>query len=169
MLADPQLCGLFCNYYGRQAYYREHPLVLASSAGDEGVDRSSSRVHCDGYRQLTMQLLVNDTSDEDSHLVFYAGSHATPKLDVNRDQSNINLVDSYRPVLGTGRSGTLVLFDSGAGYHCGVYKPGQRVILTQVVTSGWLPFKDRMREDSDALRGLRERFPPHVRAAFERL
>lgn len=168
MLAHPQVCGLLCNYYGRQAYYREHPIIVASSAGAEGVDRTSSRVHADGYRQITMQLLINDVTAEDSHLIYYAGSHKQPKFSVDREPSNKQLVEGFRPVLGIGRAGTLVVFDSGSGYHCGKYEAGQRLMLSEVVTSGWLPFKDRIREDADVLRGSRDTYPPHVRAMFER-
>jgi hypothetical protein len=168
MLAHSELCGLLCNYYGRQAYYREHPIIVASSAGAEGVDRTSSRVHADGYRQITMQLLINDVTAEDSHLIFYAGTHKQPKLSVDREPSNKLLVEGCRPVLGIGQAGTLVVFDSGSGYHCGQYKSGQRLMLSEVVTSGWLPFKDRVREDADVLRGSRGSYPAHVRAMFER-
>ena len=38
----------------------------------------------------------------------------------------------------------------------------------EVVTAGWLPFKDALREDVDVLRALRESQPSHVRAMFER-
>jgi hypothetical protein len=169
MLAHPELCGLFCNYYGRQAYYREHPLLLGMSAGAAGVDRSSSRVHCDGYRQITLHLLVNDVSAEDTHLIYYTGTHKQPKLDYTRVPENSNLVAKVPTKLGTGRAGTLTVFDSGSGYHAGEYKPGQRILLSTVVTTGWLPFRDAARSDEDALRVMRERQPPHVRAMFERL
>ncbi|MFL6601425.1 MAG: hypothetical protein ACJ8R9_08840 [Steroidobacteraceae bacterium] len=168
MLTDPQLCGLFCNYYGRQAYYREHPCISGMSAGAPGVDRSSSHVHCDGYRQLTLHLLLNDVSATDTHLIYYAGTHKDSKLNYERVTGTSKLVEGARTVLGTGRAGTLAVFDSGSGYHRGDYRPGQRYLLQCVVTSGWLPFKDRIREDADALRGVSGTLPAHVRAMFER-
>lgn len=168
MLAHPQLCGLFCNYYGRQAYYREHPLLVGMSSGATGVDRSSSRVHCDGYRQITLHLLVNDVGAEDTHLIYYTGTHKQPKLDYTRVPQNSSLVADAPTKLGTGRAGTLTVFDSGSGYHSGEYKPGQRILLSVVVTTGWLPFKDPLRSDEDILRGVGGRQPAHVRAMFER-
>jgi len=168
MLAHPQLCGLFCNYYGRQAYYREHPRLSATSAGAAGVDISSSHVHCDGYRQLTFMLLVNDVSADDTHLIYYAGSQKNPKLDYERVDANTRLVAGDRAVLGTGRAGTLLVFDAGSGYHHGRYQPGQRLLLQGVVTTGWLPFRDPIREDTDALLASRATQPAYVRAMFER-
>jgi hypothetical protein len=168
MLCHPELCGLLCNYYGRQAYYREHPSVVAMSAGDSGVDRTSSHVHCDGYRQLTMNLLLNDIDPGDTHLIYYRGSHKEPKLDYERVAETLNRVENFPATLGTGRAGSLILFDSGSGYHRGEYRSGQRVQLNEVVTTGWLPFKDRLREDSDVLRVAGDRQPAHVRAMFDR-
>jgi hypothetical protein len=168
MLTNSDLTGLFCNYYGRQAYYREHPLLVGMSSGAKGVDRSSSRVHCDGYRQLTLHLLVKDLSASDTHLTFYKGSHKEPKLDYTRVPENSKLVAGEHAVLGTGQAGTLVLFDSGSGYHSGEYLPGQRILLSSVVTSGWIPFADPRRSDLDVLQGQYSSKPPHVRAMFDR-
>jgi hypothetical protein len=168
MMSHSDLCGMFCNYYGRQAYYREHPLLVASSSGNPGVDRSSSHVHCDGYRQITFQLLVKDLGEQDTHLVFFKGSHKEPKLDYSRATENEQLILDYQPMLGTGRAGTLLVFESGSGFHRGKYLPGQRVMLTGVVTSGWLPFKDRERADNDAFSVLAKNDPAHVRSMFVR-
>lgn len=167
MLADPQLCGLFCNYYGRQAYYREHPSIAGMSSAHPSVDESASHVHCDGYRQLTFMLLLNDISAQDTHLIFYAGTHKEPKLNYERDAGTQKRVEGCRTVLGTGRAGTLLVFDAGSGYHCGRYLPGKRLILRGVVTTGWLPFKDQVRQDSDALLAVKGA-PTFVRAMFER-
>lgn len=166
MLAHPDLCALFCNYYGRQAYYREHPLIVGMSAGAPGVDRSSSQVHCDGYRQITLHLLLNDVAASDTHLVYYAGTHKQPKVDYTRVNGNAAQVAGVAQSLGVGRAGTLILFDSGSGYHQGRYLPGQRLLLSGVVTTGWLPFRDRAREDLDTLRAMP--LPAHVRGMFER-
>jgi len=168
MLSHPQLCGLFCNFYGRQAYYREHPMMSATSSGAAGVDISSSHVHCDGYRQLTFMLLLNDVSDNDTHLIYYAGSQKIPKLNYERVDATSRLVAGDRAVLGTGRAGTLLVFDAGSGYHKGRYLPGQRQLLQGVVTTGWLPFRDPTREDSGALLASRATQPAYVRAMFDR-
>jgi hypothetical protein len=168
MLSHPELCALFCNYYDRQAYYREHPVLLGMSAGANGVSRSSSLVHCDGYRQLTLHLLVNDTTAADTHLVFYTGTHKEPKLDYTRVADTGKRMEGLPTKLGTGRAGTLIVFDSGSGYHSGEYRDGQRVLLSLVVTTGWLPFSDPSRFDLDVLRAVRDRQPVHVQAMFER-
>jgi hypothetical protein len=168
MMSHPDLCGMYCNYYGRQAYYREHPLLVGSSSGNPGVDRSSSHVHCDGFRQLTFQFLVKDVSEQDTHLIFYKGSHREPKLDYRRVTENEQLIHEYQPILGAGRAGTLWVFESGSGFHSGKYLAGQRVMLTGVITSGWLPFKDRLRADEDAFSVLGKDSPRHVRDMFIR-
>lgn len=168
LLCHPDLCGLFCNYYGRQAYYREHPSVEGMSAGAQGVDRTSSHVHCDGYRQITMFLLVNDVSPADTHLIYYRGTHKEPKLEYERVADTTKLVKDCEAVLGTGHAGDLIVFDSGSGYHRGEYLPGQRVIVTTVVTTGWFRFKDPLRRDEDALRVVLRQHPPHVQSMFER-
>lgn len=162
LLAHPELCGLICNYYGRQARYREHPMLVGMSEGGAGVERSSGRVHCDGYRQITLHLLLNDLTAADTHLVYYTGTHREPKVDYTRVAREM---DGER-ALGIGRAGTLVLFDSGSGYHQGRYLKGQRLLLSGVITTGWLPFRDPAREDLEALRGLT--LAPHVRGMFER-
>lgn len=161
-LTHPELCGLICNYYGRQARYREHPMLVGMSEGAAGVERSSGRVHCDGYRQLTIHLLLNDLTAADTHMVYYTGTHREPKLDYTRVAREMT-GDS---ALGIGRAGTLVLFDSGSGYHQGRYLAGQRLLLSGVITTGWLPFKDPQREDLEALQGLT--LEPWVRGMFVR-
>jgi hypothetical protein len=168
MLAHADLCGMLCNYFSRQARYREHPRLVAMSAGAAGVDRSSSRVHCDGYRQITLHLLVNDVTPSDTHLVFYKRTHRQPKLNYTRVPENSKLVDVRDAMFATARAGTLVVFDSGSGYHQGAYTPGQRILLGLVVTTGWLPFQDPSRVDADVFRAIGERQPPHVRAMFAR-
>lgn len=169
LLCHPELCGLLCNYYGRQAYYREHPTVVAMSSGATGIDRSSSHVHCDGYRQITMTLLLNDVTPSDTHLIYYRGTQAEPKINYERVADNAKQVAGCEGILGTGRAGTLILFESGSGYHRGEYVSGQRVTLNEVVTTGWLPFRDPLRLDEDVIRIPRDRHPPHVNAMFERL
>jgi hypothetical protein len=169
VLCHPELCGLLCNYYGRQAHYREHPTVNAMSAGAPGVDRSSSHVHCDGYRQITMMLLVNDITPSDTHLIYYRGTQEQPKINYERVAENAKQVEGREAILGTGRAGTVIVFDSGSGYHRGEYLAGQRVTLNEVVTTGWLPFKDPLRLDQDVMRIVRDQHPPHVNAMFARL
>jgi hypothetical protein len=169
--ADAELCGLFCNYYGRQAYYREHPFLLGNSAAESAVELAS-HVHVDGYRQISLQLLLNDITEEDTHLVYFGGSHKDVKYDCERVPQTVEKVAGQAgvaPILGIGKAGTLVAFDSGSGYHQGVYLDRQRVCLVGMVTAGWLPFKDPKRKDSDALRVLLKDRPTHVRRMFERL
>ena len=166
--ADAELCGLLCNYYGRQAYYREHPFISAMSAKEGAIDLAS-HVHCDGYRQISLQLLLNDIAAQDTHLVYYGGSHREVKFDCERVPQTQDKVAGVEPILGIGKAGTLVAFDSGSGYHQGVYLSGQRVCLVGMVTGGWLPFKDPKRKDSDAARALLKDRPTHVQRMFDRL
>lgn len=168
MFAHPQLCGLLCNYYGRQAYYREHPRLVGCSAGDAGVERSSSHVHCDGYRQISMTLFLDDINESDTHLEYYRGTHKTLKLDYTREAQAKELVAGREAIIGTGRAGTLSLFDAGSGLHKGVYTTGQRVLLIQMVTTGWLPFRDPQRADREVLQVALKHAPSHVRGMFAR-
>lgn len=103
LLCHPELCGLLCNYYGRQAYYREHPSVEGMSAGAQGVDRTSSHVHCDGYRQITIFLLVNDVSPADTHLIYYRGTHREPKLEIRKGSRHNQASEGLRGSAGDGQ------------------------------------------------------------------
>jgi hypothetical protein len=85
---DQEICALICNYYGRQAYYRDNPTVLKEWWDEGSVAPISGMFHSDGYRQISFMLILKDCTTADTHMELAKGSHciaalATRALDEN--------------------------------------------------------------------------------------
>lgn len=164
VLFDPAICGIVCNYYGRQGFYRDNPTVHREHTTADSMPLVSGVFHSDGYRQISFMLLLADMTESDTHMEFAKGSHRSqqPSYDLTAiDQDAVPR--EFEIVHLVGPKGTLYMFDT-EGLHRGAYRAGgRREILHVNITPGTLPFTD---QPYDALTHIfpdLARIPPHVR------
>jgi hypothetical protein len=147
LMSHDQLCKLFYAYYGRQAYYREHPEVIAHSTAKK--PRSSEFIHKDGYRQLSCFLMLSEMNEDTSQLSVFLGSHKEVGFNLERNSSSNT--DSLMQTSINAKFGDLIIFDSGSLWHFGKSRSIQRIILNFILTTGWMLPLQSDKYDSDFL------------------
>jgi hypothetical protein len=164
LLFDRDLLRLIYNYYGRQPFYRNQPVVFRDRClqGDELL--GSGRYHIDVYRQVSMMLLISDLTLSDTHMQYAACSHHEPQRTTDRrliDEADVER--RFKIVDCIGPKGTLYIFDAGAGFHRGKYALNScREFFHTNFTTGWLPWTGDRLDSDDSASGLRE-LDPEVR------
>ncbi len=141
---DPQLASVFFhadlnavlyNYYRRQPFFRNQPLVQTDAYDGRVPAGSNGQFHVDYLHQVSLMLLVTDVTTADTHMQYALGSHKriwpvgiSPEGTVERF--------GYRVADVIGSKGTLYLFDAG-GIHRANYVAGtRRKILHMNFTTG---------------------------------
>ena len=166
LMSNKELCSLLCNFFGRQALYRNHPQIISHSRGVDTLKRSSEFSHIDGYKQLTMFLLLSDMNETTSQLYIYPNSHKTKSYTYNRS-IRIDQSKQFENVLGiTAQKGDLVIFNSGSLWHKGLSRESRRLILNIIITTGWIPTPDSENYDSDYLKINLKGMPEYVSKCF---
>jgi len=141
VLFDPEICGMVCNYYGRQAYYRDNPTVHKEYAAPSAKPLVSGVFHSDSYRQLSFMLLLSDLTENDTHMEFARGSHRDQQPSYDRTRIDQQAVPrEFEIVHLIGKKGTLFVFDT-EGLHRGAYhQETRREIFHVNMTTGTWPF-----------------------------
>lgn len=136
LLFHPDLNGVLYNYYRRQPYYRNQPLLQKISYSGKLPPLSNSNWHVDYTHQVSIMLLVSDVTQEDTHMQYAIGSHKKIRRVGNFSADVLEKEGGY-PVLDVvGRKGTLFMFDAG-GLHRACYKAAtHRKILHLNMTTG---------------------------------
>jgi hypothetical protein len=175
LLFDPDVCGILYNYYQRQPFYRGAPWVIKNALAAEMPFEEfsklevSAKFHVDCYRQITMMLLVNDVTVDDTHLQFAAGSHKTRHPWNRFKYKDEEVASKYRMFEAVGPRGTLIIMDAGSGLHRGVHRRGTvRKTLQIVVTAGHYYALDEPKITTGDWPAL-ARYPEHVRHMMDRL
>lgn len=133
---NPQLFRLFFHedlmamlnkHYQTQAYYRNLSAVINTSYNAQNnTEDIQGLFHLDGgLDQISIMLLVNDITENDTHMEFCLKSTHTKHKDIsrfNKDQKEIT--NRYEITHCVGKAGTLYIFQAGIGYHRAVYKSG---------------------------------------------
>ena len=150
LLSDKNLCALFCNFFNRQAMYRNHAQIMSHSRSSKTVQRSSEIAHIDGYKQLTCFFMLTEMNQNTSQLYVYPKSHKFKSYNYNRA---INIEDHMKAKeFGiTAKRGDLVIFNSGSLWHKGFSRENKRIIMNFILTTGWIPTPDREDYDADYL------------------
>lgn len=164
VLFDPEICGIVCNYYGRQAYYRDNPTVHKERSHPGSTPLISGVFHSDAYRQISFMLLLSDLAESDTHMEFAKGSHHQRQPSYDRahiDQAAVTREFDIAHVVG--KKGTLYIFDT-EGLHRGAYHTGTgREIFHVNITTGTLRFTDDKYDRLDAIFPEPSRVPEHVK------
>ena len=143
VLFDREICGVICNYYGRQAYYRDNPTVHREYAAASSRPLISGVFHSDSYRQISFMLLLRDLTEHDTHMEFAKGSHRQRQPSYDRTRIDQDAVTrEFEIVHVVGKKGTLFVFDT-EGLHRGAYHSDtHREIFHVNMTTGTWPFTD---------------------------
>jgi len=161
---DPGICGVVCNYYGRQAYYRDNPTVHKEYAAASSKPLISGVFHSDSYRQVSFMLLLRDLTEHDTHMEFAKGSHRQRQPSYDRAQIDQDAVArEFEIVHVVGTKGTLFIFDT-EGLHRGAYhQDTHREIFHVNVTSGAWPFTNDKYDGLSSIFPDPQAVPEHVR------
>lgn len=161
---DSEICAIICNYYCRQAYYRDNPTVHQERFTSDSMPLVSGVFHSDGYRQVSFMLLLSNLTLSDTHMEYAMGSHREQQPSYDRaeiDQATVPREFKIAHVVG--RKGTLFIFDT-EGLHRGAHqRNGLRQILHVNVTTGTIPFTDQKYDSSASIFPNVARVSPHVR------
>jgi hypothetical protein len=176
LLFDADVCGILYNYYQRQPFYRQQPWVIKNALTAEmsleefSKLEVSAKFHVDCYRQITMMLLVNDLTVEDTHLQFAVGSHKFTRHSWDRYKyAEEDVLGRYPIFDAVGPKGTLIIMDAGSGLHRGLHKKGTvRKSLQVVVTTGHYYNLDEPKMTASDWPAL-ARYPEHVRHLMDQL
>lgn len=130
--------SMLYNYYNRQPYYRNHPLIQEVNTEKVINKLDNGNWHVDHFRQISFMLLINDISINDIHMDYYLGSHRKRNKEglcsfeiVNEVNNNPQNIYSL-----VGKKGTLFIFDA-SGIHRGNYQENSiRKMLHINVTTG---------------------------------
>jgi hypothetical protein len=156
----PELNALLYNYYGRQPYYRNLPMLQKVSYETTQAPFSNGQFHVDHPGQVSLMLLVSTVTERDTHMEYAAGSHRHYRLEGPHPDAVARC--GYRLVPLTGEKGTLFVFDA-SGVHRACYLPGvSRKILHLNVTTGHHIQTAHRRDDLDRWPAL-EQLPAHSR------
>lgn len=172
LIYDSELLGAVYNYYKRQAYYRNQPVIFRHQIKADDIEQNGidiqGKFHLDFLHQITFMLLLDDITENDTHLQFAMGSHLDRHPTYDRYfLSDKQIAQKYQIKNCIGKKGTLVVFDAGNGYHRAFYQPGSvRTILHFNLTAGYSLTGDKF--DSWAKEEL-DGYPSHVQNAFKKV
>ena len=161
MIFDPDILGAIHNFYKRQPYYRNQPMVQVNQfigLHDSNDVDIQGKFHLDELHQISFMLLLNDITIDDTHMQYALESHKKVRVmaGVNRyGYPDKDIQDKFQIMDLVGKKGTLFVFDAGAGFHRAVYKSGTtRKIFHSNITPGY-NIKDEQFDswDTDELNG----------------
>jgi|GEM_PF-3145346 len=137
---DSDLVALMYNYLRRTPYYRNNPslVTVRASATDK---QPAGEFHTDGgLRQLSYMLLLNEVTEDTTHMEYLTGSHNV-RFAMKMYRENLTdkkIIDSFPLYRLTGSAGDLFVFDAGNGFHRANVIPGTiRSILHFNINTGY--------------------------------
>lgn len=112
-------------YYGRQCFFREAPTIHFDSMRDyQASPPPSDILHSDGYRQVSLMLLLADLDENHIHMEYCLKSHLRQPPTYRRERIDQGKARESWDVLSVlGKAGDLFIFDT-EGLHRGCYEPG---------------------------------------------
>ena len=137
---NDDLIGIVYNYYKRQPYYRNLPILAKQEDNNTHKLDIQGKFHLDGgLNQISFMLLTEDISMDDTHMEYALGANnnETPYNIDRFSWKDSDIEQNYDICHLIGKKGTLFIFDAGNGYHRASYKKGSiRKILHLNMTHG---------------------------------
>lgn len=171
--SNERLIKLVNDYYGRQAYYRNLPVLSETSVRDSSAQDATYKFHVDyGLKQVSFMLLLNDVSMDDTHMVYANGSHLkTLPHSMVSDRYSFDdeiVFSKYQLTHVVGKKGTLFIFDAGNGLHRAMPKPGttRRILHMNMTTGHYMLIRKKV---GARLQEAVSSLPTAVSRAFQRL
>jgi hypothetical protein len=118
-------------YYAGNFFIRENPTLHINTYKDYlGNPPPSDIYHADGFRQLSLMLLLHDLTVDDIYMKYALGSHINMQPTYDRSLLKQELVEKKFQILNViGEIGDMFLFDT-EGLHKGFYnKFGKRAMI----------------------------------------
>lgn len=139
LFLDEELGKVIYNYYQRQPFYRNMPVIQQLSINENTSLLLNGQWHVDHFRQISLMLLLSDVTEKDTHMQYIMGSHSrknNPGLSSDGLVNEIIKNDSSKIYKLIGKKGTLYVFDA-SGIHRAFYRRGStRRILHMNITTG---------------------------------
>lgn len=134
VLFDADLSAVIYNYYKRQPYFRNQPLLSKIFYEGKGAPFENGLWHTDHLHQLSYMFLVSDVAEDGTRMHYALGSNRKywpPGTYSEADVKN----GGYTVFDLTGKAGTLYLFDAG-GLHRGNYllRSLRKIVHMNIVT-----------------------------------
>lgn len=166
---DADLTALCYNYFRRQPYYRNQPVVdMVTLDPKADPPEDVSPIHVDHLRQMSGMLLLRDLSEKSTHMEYYMGSHKRPLLRKGMYMTRAQCKDHARAHPETlrhltGPAGTLYFFDATAIHRRALVPGSTRKMFHWNMTPG-----HHLQDFAEPLAGIPafEASPDFVRAAF---
>ena len=121
LLCNEDLVGIFYNYFKRQPYIRNQPHLVVDEFKEKTFTGISSKYHLDSnFHQLSMVLLLDDTTEFHTHTKYAVGSHKKYNYNHQKDRYCFKdewVEENYKIEKLFGKKGSVVVFDAGNGYH----------------------------------------------------
>ncbi|RPF74958.1 MAG: hypothetical protein CBE49_000335 [Rickettsiales bacterium TMED289] len=130
---DPLVHELLKLIYGRHFWIREDAFIMEHTANMAGNHIQASW-HVDGYNQITLQLLLED-SDKDAVATEIVPGSSKFEWDFNRANNQNAVIDSSFKF--TGEKGDLFIFYGGGSLHRSYIGSSDRKALFINLSSGW--------------------------------
>lgn len=171
LFLNKDLCALLYNYYGRQFYYRNFPIITVTEYEEGTAKDPTAMFHLDsGLRQISFIYLLNDVDESTTHMQYVAGTHKTkhhPEMDRTKFSEEELLKGEIIPL--TGKKGTLFVFDAGNGFHRKFCVPGSvRKMMHINLTTGYYNSRN-FRKISSSTYAAANDFAPHVRNSLKKI
>ncbi len=170
---DPMLTGVIANYFRRQPYHRNYPLIVKTHHRGIAPANPQGTFHIDGgLGQISYMLLLNDLDEDQTHMQFAVGSHHhhVPYRNIYNRWANSEeaIEQTYTLLPLVGEAGTLFLFDAAHGFHRAVYrKDTVRIILHMNFSTGAFVPPDRF--DPIAAFAFLDEGPRHLRPLMSKI
>lgn len=133
------LIRMLVNYYGRQPYYRNQPLIQKVALRPGQVALGNGNFHVDHLYQISFMLLVSNVTDSDTHMEYCVGSNRRNMLreGIEIPGSLCAAAAGNYPLLKcTGEKGTLFVFDTSGFHRANYLSNSTRKMLHLNVTTG---------------------------------
>lgn len=129
-ILNTDICLLISHYYSSQSFFREEPTINHKSVLKKNFNKPNSYMfHSDGFRQVSVMLLLNDLNDKNIHMEYVIKSHLKQQIYERRFVDQENLKKQYRIKKLVGKKGDLFIFDA-EGLHRGLYgKSGKERLI----------------------------------------
>lgn len=136
LIFSDNLRKLIHNYYQKEFWLRNAPVLIIDKESERKINHDQNLFHLDHCeRQLSIMILLNDLTVENSHTQYISGSNKKSWIFIN-DNRNCpkfkervqNIKNNSNLINIVGRSGDVILFDAGNGLHKAVYGKDRAII-----------------------------------------
>ncbi len=127
LLFHEDMFSMLNKHYKRQAFYRDFPEIRINQYVEgKNTPDISTLMHIDtGLDQVTFMLLLNDLTEDDTHMEVALKSCQMKHRNADRYQiEKAEIEKNFEMMQCVGKAGTLFLFRGGLTYHRAVNKSG---------------------------------------------